>query len=90
MSGRPVFSPSELAAFERASERRAAAEWFRASHPEYASVTARVAELLDADRNASLADFTPPSIPEPPLTEAQFSAVDETAGIYHQGEEHES
>lgn len=76
-----IFTPSELAAFERASERRVAAEWFARSHPEYAAVTARVAELLDADRNASLADFTPPSIPELPLTQSQIDATDDMAGI---------
>lgn len=81
MSRRPVFSPSELAAFERASERRVQAEWFRSSHPEYAAVTARVAALLDADRNTSLAECPPPPIPEPALTQAQIDATDDMAGI---------
>lgn len=82
MSRNPVFTPSELAAFERASERRVQAEYFRRSHPEYAAVTARVAELLDADRNASLADFTPPSIPELPLTDDQAAGMDDTHSFF--------
>ena len=81
MSSRPIFSPSELAAFERAYERRVAAEWFRSSHPEYAAVTARVAALLDADRNASLTECPPPPVPEPQLSAEQVAGMDDMGSI---------